>query len=395
MNLKLTKISTVLLSGTLITRIAMFMSIPFLSIYLTNALNFSAIQAGYIVSINPLIIVLTSVFSSKISRNIGVKRMMYLAPIIWGTSLILFNYTSSFYMLLFLNGVTGFCYALYEPNSKYLLSLNTDVSNKLFIFNLRCAAINIGALLGPILGMVFNAKENLNSYVVLGIIYIILGWVNFFMLKEVSTRKDDSFKTKNHNFEKKTLIPFIIFLLGVVFSYFGYSQVNSTVSQYFANSGKFSDGIQLYSYTISASQLLVILFQLILLRFTKRIPSYKILILSNILLSLSLFLVFYSYKQPMWFLFLITYGLGELFLGSHLDYAIDQKAKPSQKTLYFSLAELIKMGSTLGPIVGSYFLESYSYQITFICLPLITLIGSLFILIGEKMTQKEKNNENF
>lgn len=383
MSVKISKVPQLLIIGTLISRIAMFMSVPFLSIYLTNALNFSVVQAGYIVGINPLTIVIASLFINKITKYIKLNKLLFITPFIWGISLIAFNFTTNFSVLLFLNGMTGFCYAIYEPNTKYLLSVTAHKEKKLLIFNLRYAAINIGALIGPLLGMYFNVKHNLNSYVWLGFVYVFLSIANLLVIKdEYSITKPNSKKFLINHSSWKSIQPFIILLVGVSFSYFGYSQFNSTVSQYFANSGKFVNGVQLYSSTISICQLFVLLFQFIFLRFTKKTSPYLVLIISNILLSISVFFVTYSYNTMIWMFMIFTYSLGELLLGSHLDYTVDQLAIPEQKTFYFSLTELIKLGSTLGPIIGSYLIQAIDYKNAFISLSIITLLGSVFIFIS-------------
>jgi MFS family permease len=389
---KIFKVPQLLILGTLISRITMFMSVPFLSIYLTNALNFSVVQAGYIVGINPLTIVIASLFINKITKHIKLNKLLFITPFIWGISLIAFNFTTNFSVLLFLNGVTGFCYAIYEPNTKYLLSITTNKEKRLLTFNLRYAAINIGALIGPLLGMYFNVKHDLNSYVWLGFTYLLLSVANLLVIKDdYSIAKPNSKKFSIHRSSGKSIQPFVILLFGVSFSYFGYSQFNSNISQYFANSGKFVNGVHLYSLTISICQLFVLLFQFIFLRFTKKASPYLVLVISNILLSISIFFATYSYDTIIWMLMVFTYSLGELLLGSHLDYTVDQLAKPEQKTLYFSLTELIKLGSTLGPIIGSYLIRALAYKYAFIALSIITLLGSICILIAN---YKSKYNSN-
>lgn len=378
----ITKIPKFLLLGTLLSRIAMFMSVPFLAIYLTNALSFSVVQVGYIIGIQPLITVITSLYISPWTNRISLKRLLFVTPLVWGLSLIAFTFTANFWILLFLNGFTGFCYAIYEPNTKYLLSITAYKENKLLLFNLRYAAINIGAFIGPLLGMLFNVKNGLTAYVWSGTVYILVSIANLFVIDADSSKNEHRLERQlQHRPHLHSLKPLISLLIGVGFSYFGYSQFNSTVAQYFATNEKFTNGVQLYSLTLSISPLFLLLFQFLLLRITKNASPYLILIISNILLAGSLFLVIYSYFFPIWLVMIITYSLGELLLGSHLDYTVDQLAPTEQKTLYFSWTECIKLGSTLGPIVGSYLISTGNYPYAFIMLAAITLIGSFSIFL--------------
>ncbi|GBD59606.1 putative major facilitator superfamily transporter [Tetragenococcus halophilus subsp. halophilus] len=62
-----------------------------------------------------------------------------------------------------------------------------------------------------------------------------------------------------------------------------------------------------------------------------------------------------------------------------MDYTVDQLANENNKALFFSLAELTKIGSTMGPIIGGV-LVSYlgwnNHIIIFCMLGIITLLGS-------------------
>lgn len=389
MKTKLTPISTVLLAGTLISRIAMFMSVPFLSIYLTNALHFTVVQAGYIIGMNPLVVVISSFFAGKISEYIQPKALLTVVPFLWGITWMSFNFTSSYLLLLILNGLNGLFYALYEPNTKNVLSSVTGQEDKRIIFNIRYAAINIGTFLGPLLGNIFNVKSNLFSYVLLGIVYCGLSVANLLAFRNYSPKLGNTKKAEQPkgNISFPHLAPFLLLLIGIGFSYFSYSQVTSTVSEYFSNSGRFTNGVHLYSLTISFESIFILVFQILVLRFTKNVSPYKVLIASNLLLGLSLVLATNAYYPVLWLLMVITYSLGELLMGSHLDYTVEGIATEENKTIYFSLTELIKIGSISGPIIGSYLVSTIGFAHApqlFSTLALISFAGSFIIGLAAK-----------
>lgn len=375
----------ILLLGTLCSRIGLFMSIPFLSIYLTNGLHFTPVQTGYIIGMNPLMVVFTSFFVSKLTKKIKITRLIYLIPIIWGLVFLSFYFTTSFWILMLLNGLNGCCYSIYESSSKFLLSLTTEEIQKFTIFNLRYLAINFGGLLGPLAGMIVNTNDKITSYLWLGSIYLGIGVIHFifFRNKPIENRKKEHHSSGvTRTFSFKTASPFLFFLFGISFSYFGYSQFTSTVSQYFTNSGRFSNGIERYSLTMSICQLLVLSFQFVLLKYTEKLSLEISLIASNLLFSGSLLLVLVANHVSGWFFMMIVYSLAEVLLGSHLDYTVDKLAPKNHKTTYFALTELIKIGNTLGPIVGAYLIRLFTYtdsQKIFVLLALITAIGSLIL----------------
>lgn len=378
-----------LLIGTFFSRMAMFMSVPFLAIYLTSVLHFTTVRAGIIVGVNPLITVVASFFVGKLAEKVSAERLVRVIPIIWGLVYLSFYFSTTFWLFMVLNSLNGLCYAIYEPNAKRLLVDYAEAGQSLLIFNLRYAAINIGALFGPLLGNLFNIRGSLVSYLILGSVYFMIGVGNFFLFQPGPSLKTAKKSVEHSN--KPTTKIFVFLLIGMGFSYFGYSQFQSaTLSQYYANSELFQNGVARYSLFLFISQGMVILGQFVLLKVTKHVSSYKLLILSNLLLVASLLFVPYSANQPIWLVLIALYSLGELLIGAHFDQAVNSLAT-TNKTQLFSLTELMKLGSAAGPVVGSYLITFFGYQngaAIFTCLAGITLIGSLFLAFSFHFKEK-------
>lgn len=388
-NTKLNKETTTILLGTLFTRMAMFMSTPFLAIYLTNELHFSPLQTGYVIGINPLVNVCFSFICGYISDKLAVKHILTWTPIFWGIIFISFNYSHSFYMFLFLNAINGLCYSLFEPTAKKTLSFYTNESKRLLVYNLRYAAINLGGVVGPLLSLVFNVKKSLISYLLLGVIYILFGLTNRIIFNGKQKNEQQTVTVLSRKkVNLKQLTPYLLLMLGITFSYFAYAQFNSTIAQFFANSPIFSNGVKTYSLIISTNAALIVLLQYFVLKMTKKISSFTVLIFSNLLLAFSLLMMIYSYHLSMIIVMVVFYSLGELLLGARFDFLVDQLAPKENKGFYFGLAELTKFGNTMGPIVGSFLLGIYGYTNSFQLfskLAFITIIGTLFIFLSKLM----------
>lgn len=65
-----------------------------------------------------------------------------------------------------MNALNGLCRALFEPTSKALLSDVTPSSIRLFVFNLRYTAINIGVIFGPSLGLYLGSSKTTFPFLV-------------------------------------------------------------------------------------------------------------------------------------------------------------------------------------------------------------------------------------
>lgn len=393
---KVSSSAIILLLGTLLTRTAMFMSIPFLAIYLDSVVKLSSTQIGYVIGIQSFVGVFFSLFVGKIIDYCQIKKVLVIVPVLWGVVFILFAYTEFFVGFLILNGLNGLSYVIYEPACKKALSQYAVTQSKLFIFNLRYAAINVGAVIGPLLSVFLGLKYTIKPYVILGFIYILVGLINLFLRNSIDLtnykQNDSLFTYGKQSFNQKgSFFGLILLIMGVSFSYFGYSLFNSTISQYLSRLGE--NGVETYSSLLSFSALAIILFQFPIIYLTRTIKSNCVLAVSNLLFSCCLFIVNLFPNYLALITFTIFYSFGELLLGSRLDYMVDQLANENNKALFFSLAELAKIGSTMGPIIGGALVSTigwHNHIIIFCILGIITLLGSPLLYFSKQRKSIKK-----
>ncbi|OKP88695.1 MFS transporter [Paenibacillus sp. P32E] len=328
------------------------------------------------------------------------KRIVGYIPIIWGTVFILFYFAGSSCHFLLLSALNGLCYSIFEPASKKILSTQTPPENRLLVFNLRYAAINLGAFVGPLLSLLFNMKMTLLPYVFLGILYILYGISTRFFFRDlpgIEASAPQKAKYSPHVF--KLLLQdhvFLLLLAGMSFSFFGYSQLNATVSQYLANTSSLTNGIQLYSTLLSANALIILIVQFAMLHWISNWNPFNVVLLSNILISISFlsFLFHTSYIVPL--IFILLFSLGELLIGARFDTLVDELASESAKGLYFGCSEFVKIGTIEGPILGTFLLNQFGFQSGFsifglICL--ICIIGSGLISLSKFKHQRNIFNK--
>lgn len=367
-----------ILGGTFFTRTALFMSVPYLAIFLTSQKQISIFQAGCVLSINPLVNVIFSGFGGALADRLPLQKIITLVPILWGAVFILFYYADSLQTFLLLNGLNGLCYSIFEPASKKVLSLETLPENRLLVFNLRYTAINLGAFAGPLLSQWFNMKLTLFPYVILGIFYILYGASTRFFFRD-SYRINASASSGNRpSLKGITAIRkdrvFLLLLAGMCFSFFGYSQLNGTVSQYLAATAALTDGTRMYSAILSINAVVVLAAQFAVLRWISRWNSFYVVLVSNLLLGTS-FLFFVLPLSPiMPLLFIMVFSLGELLIGARFDALVDELSPQNNKGLYFGCSEFVKMGTTFGPMLGAGLLGLYGVESP---APVFGLIGGI------------------
>lgn len=367
------------------------MSTPFLSIYLTSVLHLPVTEAGIIISAFPLIIVLLSGLVGGLADKLPLRLVLGIVAFFWGLTFILFYFATSFWQFLLLNCLNGCCYAFFEPAAKKGLSLETTPDQRLMTYNIRYAAINLGGFFGPLLSQFFHSQKRLVAYLPLGVCYIFYSLVLLNTLNTQSPAPKEKQTRKAHQWQRIfSDQAFICLLVGVAFSYFGYAQFNSTLAQYLTLSTGFSNGSQIYAYILSLNSAFILLLQFILLRVTQTLSATSVLLISNLFLASSVVLC--GLAATLWgFVFIaLIYSLGELLLGSRFDTLVDDMANEDLKGVYFGLAEWIKTGSVLGPIVGAQLLQTTGAERGTLLFPIlgsITFLGSFFIILAKKKAE--------
>lgn len=385
--IKTNKQIILLLSETIATRITMFMCVPFLMIYLSNNFHFSATELSLIIGINPLCTVIFGPFGGRLSDRISWKKTLYIVPLFWGMVYLSFAFASHFLVFLLLNGLNGICYVTYESTVKKVLSFHSTLNNRKLVFNLRYTCLAIGAFLGPLLQLLFPNTSTAQMYILLGMTYLVSALLNryFFTDQQQNTEKNSALHVKSKQVapaDNQRTVVFLVFLLGIAFSYFAYAQFQSTVSLFFTSDMFGANGNSKYSLMLSMNALLILILQFPVLRLTQRFSPLKLLMVSNMLFSLSLLLVSRSSSWGIFLAMVLFLSLGEVLLGSNFDYSVDGFSTVEDKGFYFGLSEMVRIGNTVGPIIGGMLIEKFTtahFNEVFLLLGLITLLGQLFL----------------
>lgn len=375
-----------ILAGTFFTRTALFMSVPYLSIFLTGQKHIPLLLTSLVLAINPLVNVTFSWLGGTLADKLPLHKIIGLTPLIWGTVFILFYFADSFWSFLLLNGLNGLCYSLFEPASKKVLSTESLPEHRLLVFNLRYTAINLGCFAGPLLSLLFNMKMTMFPYVILGTMYILYGISTKFFFRKASAAAAPVHAKNARSLQALSTIRkdhvYLLLVAGMSFSYFGYSQLNGTVSQFLANTNTLSDGTRLYSILLSVNAIVILTTQFAVLRRISAWNPFNVVILSNLLIGLSfLFFLFPASYLPL-LLFIIVFSLGELLIGARFDALVDELSSTENKGLYFGCAEIVKLGTISGPIVGGGLLGIFGFQAgwpVFGFLSGLTIAGALLI----------------
>ncbi len=273
-----------MLLGTLLTRAAYFMVWPFLAMILYRQFNMSATGIGGLLALSSILGSVTGIYTGYLSDIFCRRTIMLIGVMISIISFIMMSFSSS--PILYLIAISGISIgrALLEACSKALIGDYIDSpKERESIQYYRYYLVNVGAAIGPYIGLVSGLSAQRETFLITAIVYFVYGiMLRVFLLsskkeeKIIKVSNDISFtKTLNIIISHRT---FVILLLCNVLVMFVYANFDSTLVQYLSRSN-INNVTNFIALLVIVNSLTIITLQIpILVLLRKFTPRIKILI---------------------------------------------------------------------------------------------------------------------
>ena len=388
--------------GTMFGRLVTSMSIPFLSIYLTGVLGASPTQTGITVAVSSLAGVMVSFYGGYISDRIGRKLVMLVSVFAWAAVFFGFSMADRLWLFFVINTLNGLCRAVFEPTSRALLSDITPPEHKLLVFNLRYAAINLGVVFGPIIGLQLGSAKTTFPFLIAGFVYVAYGFVlmlQFHRQRSAMPVRQTTVPPKLREAIQVTSRDkvFLPVLIGTVFCVLGYGHFGSTLAQYLTLNPLFSEGEKWFSYMLTLNAITVLAVQYPIVRTARRFAPLVPLIVGNACVAGSMLLFGAASGPALLLVGVVVFTVGEVLLFTMMDMLIDRIAKPEWKGTYFGTIGFNNLGNVIAPILGGLLLDGIGAAngiALFIPLALSTAIGLPFLVIAHRrLTIRERTEK--
>ena len=369
----------IILSGTIFVRTASFMAIPFLALYLHNELQASPLLIGLTIGIAPLFSTFGGFFGGFLTDRFGRKIVIIMTVFVWSLTFIGFALAPSAIYFVVLNAINGLCRSFFEPGTQALMIDFTEDAKKRRLFSVRYTAINIAAVIGPLLGVwVASLTSPSIPFMITGLMYAMYGLFLFIILNRYEM-KQKKLGTNQHVFTVLNAVvhdrKLLLFIAGGILITIGYSQFDSTLPQFI--NMNVEEGVKLFAYVIVANSITVLTFQLPLTIFSEKISIYASLKIGVVIFAVGLFLFGVSHSSWMFVVSMIIFSVGEIFCFPMMNAVIEEIAPEDQKGTYLGAAQFKNIGGFVGPILGGWLLTVYiDYMFAIISL---ILLCSIFI----------------
>ena len=379
-----------LLIGTVFARGASFMALPFLALYLSNTHGIHPIWIGVTIGLSPLTGTLGGFIGGHFSDRYGRKKVILWTIFVWGLVYFGFSLATNIGTFMVLNALNGLCRSFFEPSSQAMMADLTSVDKRKRVFSLRYTAINIGASLGPLLGVYVAQFSTSLPFLLTGMMYLLYGVTLFIMLNRYSithtipVHQLPMLDSLIVIWRDKTLL---VFIIGGILVNVGYSQIDSNLPQYIQNS--FSEGVALFAKLIALNAILVIILQVPLSLISEKWPVLRVMILGSVLFAIGFASFGYVTTIIGLMIAMAVVTIGEIFIFPSTSVFIDQIAPDNRKGTYFGAGQFRSIGNFTGPVLGGWLLQDFGGKLLFSVIGIIILCSIIFYSLGYSNIQKK------
>lgn len=353
--------STILVS-VFIARFGTFLVLPYLTLFLLDEFHYSGVQIGTIISTLALSNLIMSFLVGPYIDRFPKDKMIITGLVGYLGCYIYFPFIDQYAGFILFAALLGSSQAVVEPTYRVLLSLYTEPENRRFIFNIRYFLINISAAIAPLTSVYFQQFGMEKLFFAVGFLFFINILTFTILFKKYPMKIITGSKEKPSIFQSfyvfKRDYAFAIFILALIFISFGYSQFDSTFSQYLGIRFNHELAIQYFAWLITTNAITVIIIQYFVYKLGEIISTTSSLIIGSALLSIGL--IFFGQSEQILLLIgaMVIFTAGEVLVFTMIDIHIDEMCADHEKGTYFALSGVKSIGRIAGPSMGGVLLDS-------------------------------------
>ena len=374
---------------TLINR-AGTMVIPFLSLYLTQSLDFSLSDVGWIMALFGLGSVIGSWLGGKLTDRIGYYKVMVISLLASGVSFILLQYITTF---------IGFCVGvlvlmaiadMFRPAMFVALSSYSKPENRTRSITLIRLAINLGFSAGPALGglIIFTLSYGVLFWID-GITCFIAGMLLLKILNPRKAKVIEQVKVVNPA-EAYTDKAFMILLIGMTLFGLAFFQLLSTLPLFYKDVHHLTEAE--IGLLLGFNGFLIFIFEMPLIKWleSSKNSMSKLILIGVLLTALSFIVINLTGWIGVLVIGMVLMSFGEMIVFPFSNsLALNRSAKGNQGqymayySIYFSIAHIF------GHSIGMNLVANLGYTSTWNIITLLAISSAAFMLFLIYFLKKE------
>ncbi|WP_025667866.1 MFS transporter [Aquimarina megaterium] len=376
---------------TLINR-AGAMVIPFLSLYLTDDLNFSLQQVGWIMTSYGLGSFLGAWLGGKLSDQIGYYKVILISLLLTGVSFITIQYFTSFWSICVGFFVLIAIADMARPAFFVALSAYSKPENKTRSLTFIRLAINLGFSAGPAIGgLIIASIGYYGLFWVDGITCIIAGLVMIQTLHPKKAKIQDKEVVVENPVSAHKDGVYVLFLIALALFGFIFVQYFSTIPLYYKEIHQLSE--QKIGLLLALNGALIFFFEMPLIAYLEKTKLSKIgnVIGGFVLTGISFLLLLVTPWAGVLVIGMIIATLGEMVAFPFGNaFALDRSKKGKQGAYMGLYSMSFSLAHIFGHNSGMQFINNFGFENTWVFMALIATLGTFLLYIVKRKLNQEK-----
>jgi MFS family permease len=349
-----------LLFFTLIIRFSYFMAWPFIAVIMTQNYHMSPIAIGVAMTSSALISVVLGMYGGQISDRLGRRVILLLGCGFSAVGYMTLALATG--MGLFITGlmIIGVCFAWVDPPVRALMSdLLGDRRRRALALQMRYYLINVAAVFGPLVGIVFGLTSQKGTFLITGLTYLpFFVYVLLFipagkLLGEKQIGNGPAIKLHQVMGIIARDRIYIAALLCSILCSVVFIHYEAVLPQYLLLLDS-NAAIKLITLILVTNACTVLLFQTFIMRFLAQISLPKRILLGGAIFAFSQLCFFAIRSTDIWVWLTVTgvFSMGEAILMPNLNILLDQLAPAEHRGAYLGASTLSTLGLAVGPLIG-------------------------------------------
>ena len=306
----------VLVLATFIDRLGSFLLFPFFALYITARFNVGMTQVGLLFTILSAGSIFGSMIGGALADKFGRRLLILFGLVVSGIGSIfmgIIDDLGAFYILAAILGILGdFGGPARQAMVVDLLGKDKQAEG----FGILRVAVNLSAVIGPILGGIIVAQSYLLLFIADAVSSIITAIIVFIVIPETKPEKKDD---KPEETVMKTLVgykevlkdvQYVLFLAVSAITVLVYMQLNSTLSVFLRDVHNFP--AWKFGFLLSTNALMVVVLQFWITRKFSKYAPMKVMALGTLLYMIGFGMYGFISEEYLFFIAMIIITIGEM-----------------------------------------------------------------------------------
>jgi MFS family permease len=372
------------------TRFITFMMLPLSIVYL-GKIGYEESEVGWLLGIGWVLGAfggpLVGFFVDKLGSKLVYNGILFL----WSISFVGYGFFQSFWVLMFLSLLNGFCRSTVEVVILSRMFASVSVDQQSSINRFQYLILNWGAIIGTAVGAYTGEYVEQNWFTYVGFAFLVFVVIDLFYSQQTNKENTKQIEqTQTHTsladvlrIISKDRVLLLLLFSGICYMV-GYIQLDSTIPITLNDQNQ----MHIYAFLNVENSLLVIVLAVPIMNWASKLKPSVVVFIMCLFVSLSLLCFAFPY-EPLYYVGVLFYTIGEIaFFPLWRQKVADLGG--SMKGTYLGLTNFSYLGFFFGSFLGGTFFELGGSLLVFTIMAIIVQFTFLFYMFAVILQNKNE-----